>query len=444
MKLLIASALASIVSGVSAAASNPEALIYVFEPESTGNAKPTSISPGDARLFFAQHLGLSQYYDLAGASSEVIELLNTYGVPKQDFFSRRRDSDEIKRSLVMISDLEKPSGMFPSIQPIATIIFPPSLSAADLLNKDFRSQNYHQYAGDLLKGSDMKECYAKLSRDGESGTYTSIPLPPQDIQGTVDKIEWFLQSVTPVPGKGDPLNYASISASRDMFDSDETHQEAVSRLAQTLLNVAEGPKHELVVVVTSVNYRTPAELTAASYGPSDLLENSKSKWAHIRREVFGDQEEPLSFTKPKVSNKPVSSSSQTNVSRNAVIKTTMPKCYSSQSKCTNATNACTGHGSCQLLYTDKKENTGSPDVGCWVCACVPTVRTNSDGKKKTTIWAGPACQKKDISSPFWLIAGLTIALIGITSWGIGLMFSIGEEDLPSVIGAGVAGPRAQK
>ena len=32
----------------------------------------------------------------------------------------------------------------------------------------------------------------------------------------------------------------------------------------------------------------------------------------------------------------------------------------------------------------------------------------------------------------------------VVAWGIGLLFSIGEEDLPSVIGAGVAGPRAQR
>lgn len=46
--------------------------------------------------------------------------------------------------------------------------------------------------------------------------------------------------------------------------------------------------------------------------------------------------------------------------------------------------------------------------------------------------------------PFWLLAGISIAMVATVSWGIGLLFSIGQEDLPSVIGAGVAGPRAQK
>ena len=63
---------------------------------------------------------------------------------------------------------------------------------------------------------------------------------------------------------------------------------------------------------------------------------------------------------------------------------------------------------------------------------------------KTVHWGGPACQKKDVSMPFFLLAGLTIGLIAVVAWGIGLLISIGQEDLPSVIGAGVAGPRTQK
>lgn len=46
--------------------------------------------------------------------------------------------------------------------------------------------------------------------------------------------------------------------------------------------------------------------------------------------------------------------------------------------------------------------------------------------------------------PFFLLAGLSIALVGAVTWGVGLMASVGQEELPSVIGAGVAGPRVQK
>jgi 1,4-dihydroxy-2-naphthoate octaprenyltransferase len=48
------------------------------------------------------------------------------------------------------------------------------------------------------------------------------------------------------------------------------------------------------------------------------------------------------------------------------------------------------------------------------------------------------CQKKDVSVPFWLLAGFTIGIIGVVTFAIGLLYSIGEEKLPGVIGAGVS------
>lgn len=69
---------------------------------------------------------------------------------------------------------------------------------------------------------------------------------------------------------------------------------------------------------------------------------------------------------------------------------------------------------------------------------------NSDGTLKVTYWTGPACQKKDVSMPFWLLAGISIMLVSFVSYGIGLLYSIGDEELPSVLGAGVSSVRGQK
>ena len=46
--------------------------------------------------------------------------------------------------------------------------------------------------------------------------------------------------------------------------------------------------------------------------------------------------------------------------------------------------------------------------------------------------------------PFFLLAGVTLGLLAVSAWGVGLLVSVGGEELPSVIGAGVAGPRASK
>ena len=114
----------------------------------------------------------------------------------------------------------------------------------------------------------------------------------------------------------------------------------------------------------------------------------------------------------------------------------LPLCHPTLQSCITATNNCSGHG------TAYKKSGGAID--CFACKCSKTVITDDEGRVKTIYWGGPACQKKDISVPFFLLAGLSIALVGVVTWGIGLMASIGQEELPSVIGAGVAGPRAQK
>lgn len=58
--------------------------------------------------------------------------------------------------------------------------------------------------------------------------------------------------------------------------------------------------------------------------------------------------------------------------------------------------------------------------------------------RKTIHWGGNMCQKEDISVPFWLIVGFTVTIIGAITFAIGLLFSVGEEKLPGVIGAGVS------
>lgn len=45
---------------------------------------------------------------------------------------------------------------------------------------------------------------------------------------------------------------------------------------------------------------------------------------------------------------------------------------------------------------------------------------------------------------FWLFAGFGVAMAAAIAWGVGLLFSMGGEELPSVLGAGVVGPRAQR
>jgi hypothetical protein len=154
------------------------------------------------------------------------------------------------------------------------------------------------------------------------------------------------------------------------------------------------------------------------------------------------QEAPLTLSNT-VNVNAETSSTLTSATTTATIKTTMPLCYTEEKICIAATNNCSFHGACFRKYKEggKVDQTGKE---CWTCGCKPTVRTDSKNRTSTTYWGGPACQKEDISAPFLLLAGFTVAIVAAVTWGIGMLYSIGQEPLPSVIGAGVAGPRAQK
>jgi Domain of unknown function (DUF3844) len=140
----------------------------------------------------------------------------------------------------------------------------------------------------------------------------------------------------------------------------------------------------------------------------------------------------------------VEAAASTSPSEMGFPKTTIASCYSDEAACISATANCTGHGACTLRWTemDSDEEMGAE---CWACACRPTVLEEGGAGghgRKTIYWGGPACQKKDISVPFWLFAGFAVAMAAALSYGVGILYSIGETELPSVLGAGV-GPGAR-
>ncbi|OTA68388.1 hypothetical protein K449DRAFT_429237 [Hypoxylon sp. EC38] len=116
--------------------------------------------------------------------------------------------------------------------------------------------------------------------------------------------------------------------------------------------------------------------------------------------------------------------------------TLLPSCFSSFNACVSATDSCSGHGQCinkwEKLSLDETKN------ACFFCHCMATNETDSRGHVGLYHWGGSSCHKRDVSTPFWLFAGVSIALVGTIAFAIGLLFNVGEEKLPGVIGAGVS------
>ena len=153
---------------------------------------------------------------------------------------------------------------------------------------------------------------------------------------------------------------------------------------------------------------------------------------HLKRE-----EKPLEQGPPQ----PVASTTKPNtLLATSPLPGILPACYPSESTCNTLTRNCTGHGKCALKYIDTSPEPKKP---CYACACSPTVR-EKDGKTQTTYWGGPACQKRDVSMQFWLLALFSVGMVGLVSFAVGQVMGMGAEELPSVIGAGVSGPVARR
>ncbi|CAH0029695.1 unnamed protein product [Clonostachys rhizophaga] len=117
----------------------------------------------------------------------------------------------------------------------------------------------------------------------------------------------------------------------------------------------------------------------------------------------------------------------------------VPTCFTSKEACLSGTNKCSGYGECLNRWAEpdgSDEQSGSDGKGrvCYACHCSKR-REKSGG---VTQMAGPTCSKQDVSVPFWLFAGFTLLMVGILTFAIGILFSVGEEKLPGVLGAGVS------
>ena len=122
---------------------------------------------------------------------------------------------------------------------------------------------------------------------------------------------------------------------------------------------------------------------------------------------------------------------------------TSSQCFASAEDCSSNTNACSGHGNCVAAFEAGTSGSagGNP---CWVCQCSVTQDANDNNRRQ--YWSGGACQKQDVSSQFFLIAGASFLILFIGVASVSLLASVGNEPLPSTLAAiaGGAGGHAKR
>ncbi|CAO2656767.1 Nn.00g055700.m01.CDS01 [Neocucurbitaria sp. VM-36] len=377
---------------------------------SASAVRPT-VSPETARLILAQRLGLSRFHSIEHADPETIRHINAYGGRQQKLFGVE-DADRTRAHLLLwIEDAEQDEATViisdGSAQPQDfAISHPPVASDNDRLIQDFISQ-----AQSLPEYPDPKK-----------HTYTS-------------SIE--IEATLPSDNKPELYNeYLSVfRASR----SDKFSSEEIAKVLSEITNKAA----ELGFSTTTVIMPAPkprSKRAANPWGTYDLP--SKEARRENPEAVLSSNPEPSSSPNSQVSDLedfPVITFAE----EKAPVRGILPSCFDTLSACQRQTHNCSSHGECKLLHKGRGSGSKQESVDCYGCACVPTIVREDKGmetKKKVTYWGGPACQKKDISVQFWLFVGSGVVLSFLVASGIGMLYSMGSEELPSVIGAGVSGP----
>ncbi|EDR11558.1 uncharacterized protein LACBIDRAFT_313887 [Laccaria bicolor S238N-H82] len=99
-------------------------------------------------------------------------------------------------------------------------------------------------------------------------------------------------------------------------------------------------------------------------------------------------------------------------------------CFTTLDICNNSTTSCSGRGQC--VEASKAGRT------CFICTCGVT-KTGKGSKVKTERWAGQSCERKDVSGPFVLLTGTVIAMILLVVGSVTLLYSVGDQALPSIL-----------
>ena len=266
------------------------------------------------------------------------------------------------------------------------------------------------------------------------------------------------QSTEEIPSLKDAHSHFTISPAPNVRSTSELvvdllkQSRAVTAGAKWLVASTAEQFEELWKASVQAGNHITAILTPAGHGQDVGKVDSEWQWgayrmphqqSQLRKRQLPDIEEPL---EEETSSSHIESSASiptifasNDSSSNDPLPGILPSCFTSLSACQSQTRNCTGHGACTKKYTDSTAGE-SPYANCYVCQCSATIIKNDDGGISTTYWGGPACQKKDVSVQFWLIALFSVAMVALISFAVGTVWTMGDEELPSVIGAGVSGP----
>lgn len=125
MKLSAGLLLPALIGTASAAAAVSDAKVYLFQGQEWPSASnPPTLSPEEARLVFAQRLGVSQYHGIGDASESTLAHINTFG--------------GLQKSIFQDSGRDKAAELVLLVQGVSSKTAEPLLSAWSSINPAFK------------------------------------------------------------------------------------------------------------------------------------------------------------------------------------------------------------------------------------------------------------------------------------------------------------------
>ncbi|KAF2132917.1 hypothetical protein P153DRAFT_364176 [Dothidotthia symphoricarpi CBS 119687] len=385
--------------------------VFVHDPatRTSPQASSPSLNVGAAGLVLAQRVGLSRFYTINYQDPALVQQINVLSGPQQKLFGGEDADKSRAHVLVWLEDVEDATDIIKDASAWSsdfTIPYPPSPSDNNLLIENFivQAESLPKYADakgrTYSAGIELEAALSPLKKMTFHNEYLSI--------FRADKSDAFSRDTL-----AKKLN--SLLASQD--------------LAITVVLMPPSSSHTKRAATPDGTYHLPSAFAASRRVPSE--------------KILSLDPEPSTSPNPRVPD--LEEFPTAMAANNTPVRGILPSCFNTLSICQQRTQNCSSHGECKLLHKGRGSGKDAQSTDCYGCACVATTTYLSedkgkDGPKKVTYWGGPACQKKDISVQFWLFVATGTVLAFLISSGIGMLYSMGAEELPSVIGAGVSGP----
>ncbi|KAK9368989.1 hypothetical protein V1509DRAFT_622138 [Lipomyces kononenkoae] len=410
------------------AAAHPAA-VFAFPKTNTHQHDIPSLRPAEARLVFAERLGVSRFHKLGfqGQDMKVLQLERFSG----EHSGLWRDQNE--NIVVVVSGVSSTKDVFTESRPAFYISDAPDAESFGSLASGFISES-QQLVGDLS---------VRIFGDSQGGFITVVP----DMDLCINGHQEVISRSQCVSAKADlntdfKHNFVEFAEVFDATSSIEaTFMDEALAFNSFINNFAQSVKSDNQLAVLffnglnsilmqygagSVKYNAASAIfngllqklvleTAPSTPITAVLlpggtqsSSSKKTKRDGTTEAFGNQ-----HISPKVS---------------VGILAEAPS-YTTQEECETMTNFCSGgHGICMQMY-------GQEDI--YGCSCISTY---DETTRQRTYWAGDYCQKIDVSVPFQIFFWFLIISVLFLAWTIKAMISIGNEELPAVLAAATMVP----